>query len=149
MSKITHFLESLGNTSEEIANSLYTKGIKGEKRNSKFCPIIKVIYQEFPTLCAGLTLKTKETFYVWSIRGKRRIATVVTTMLTWNDTQTIDPILPQAVKTFVDDFDHGKFPHLVGDTEKQIAQEAEATLQTLLENLTPEQRLALKNKHYI
>ena len=139
MSKITKFLESLGNSSEEIAKTLQEKGIKGEIGNWEFCPIIKAIYQEFPNMSKGL----KALFYHYHA-GYRSLGSYgfvwaesyTTFKLTWDDYQTIDPACPNVIGEFVKDFDARKYPELIGKSQKKLKEE-------LLNKLTVEEKMIL------
>lgn len=139
MSKITEFLKSLGNSSNEIAENLQNMDIKGEIGNPDFCPIIKAIYKQFPNMSRGL----KAVFYYYP-SGYRSLGyygyvwmngkTIF--QITWNDYQTIDPDCPEAIGKFVKDFDSGKYPFLIGKSKKELKKE-------LLNKLTVEEKMIL------
>lgn len=136
--KIDEFLKSLGSTSQEVADNLRNMGVKGEKYNEEFCPIIKAVYQNFPNLSGGLKARAGNvpgyrcnTTYGWLY-----IKTSFGYEVTWDDCQTIDPICPEPVGRFIIDFDDGKYPDLVGDNIKTIKEKA-------LKKLTKEEILSL------
>lgn len=139
MSKITEFLKSLGSTSEEIAQNLEIMGIKGEKCNGEFCPIIIAIYQKFPNMCSGLrtTFYHRSSGYVnFGPYGYLWVERSSNFVLTWNDCQTIDPCCPEAIGKFVKDFDNGKYPELVGKSQEQVRKE-------VLSKLSKQEKMAL------
>lgn len=99
---ITEYLTSLGNTSEEVAESLRQHGIKGVKKSKCHCPILNAIYQACPDYWTGLkiyggTMKQDGNWYYYA---------------TLDDDQIMDPRLPQSVMNFIGDFDTGKYPDL-------------------------------------
>lgn len=139
MSKISTYLASMGNSSQEVANHLELLGIKGQKSNPCFCPVIKAIYHKFPDLCKGLRVKIfassagYRNFGCWGlvwVEASEKVA------VTWSDCQTLDPDCPPAVADFVRDFDAGKYPYLVGADDSVVAQQA-------LAKLSIEERMAL------
>lgn len=138
MSKIEEYLKSLGNTSQEVADNLELQGIKGEIRNAQFCPVIKAIYKQFPNLCKGLQILTQTSggYYMNWYGSKFYIKRSQSIVVTWRDSQTLDPSCPQAIKDFVKDFDNGKYPELIGLSQQEIKQQA-------IQKLTEEERLAL------
>ena len=56
--------------------------------------------------------------------------------VTWNDCQVMDPPCPSVIGDFVDDFDCGKYPELVGKTCSEIKKD-------VLSKLTVEEKMAL------
>lgn len=136
--KIEEFLKSLGSTSEEIADNLRKMDVKGEKENDKFCPVIKAIYKQFPNLSKGLiiTFLYSPERYINTVYGRLHIESSSSCIVTWDDRQTLDPICPAPIGQFVEDFDNGKYPDLVGDDVKTVAKKAR-------EKLTKEELLAL------
>ena len=136
--KIEEFLKSLGNSSEEVANSLEKMGIKGECYNADFCPITKAIYQKFPKISKGLRTLYKITYprYVSTVYNDIYVRGSTTIVVTWDDVQTIDPVCPKAVVDFVKEFDIKKYPRLIGKTQKDFKKEA-------LSKLTKEEKMAL------
>lgn len=143
MSKIEDFLKSLGNTSEEVANTLEAMGINGEKSNPTFCPIIKSIYNEFPNLSKGLKVEIlyRSAGYVnLGCYGKVWMNSSYSVVITWDDIQTMDPLCPEAVQQFVLDFDKGKYPNLVGKSETLTKKEVLTKLSNIL---TKEERMVL------
>lgn len=136
--KIEEFLESLGETSEEVANSLEQMGIKGECYNGEYCPVTKAIYQKFPNMSRGLRTLYEITTpgFVNTIYGEiyqKRSSTVV---VTWDDCQTLDPDCPKAIADFVKDFDNIKYPNLIGKSQAEFKEE-------VLAKLTKEEKMAL------
>lgn len=135
----------MGNNSQEVAEHLEMLGIKGQKHHPQFCPIIKAIYHKFPNMSKGL--KVESYSYSAGYRnfgpyGYLWMEASSSVRITWQDYQTEDPNCPDAVAAFVKEFDGGKYPRLVGDTNKQIAEKA-------LEKLTMEERMALRLCHSI
>ncbi len=121
MSKIEEFLQSLGSTSEEVADTLMSNGIHGRRYTTNACPIANAIYDKFPGVRDGLLVQHYKFSsgckrlgvygYVWH-EASDEVA------VTWDDVQTLDPTCPPAVKQFVIDFDNGKYPQL-SSTEVQ------------------------------
>lgn len=145
MSKIEEYLKSMGNTSQEVAEHLEMLGIKGQKHHPQFCPIIKAIYHQFPNMSQGLKVDVyaySAGYRSFGAYGKLWCEASSSVCITWQDCQTMDPTCPAAVAAFVKEFDEGKYPHLVGDTNKQVAEKA-------LEKLTLEERMALRLCHSI
>lgn len=87
----TVFLESLGGTSQEIATQLESDGIKGTKRNASSCPI-----------SIALTRSLGGHYYIGNLTGCRRSADTSTTFK-----------IPNAIMTFIHEFDSGAFPQLI------------------------------------
>jgi hypothetical protein len=137
--KITEFLESLGNSSEEIAKNLSDMGIKGEVGNPQFCPIIKAIYHKMPDMSRGLkvlTIRYSSGYRKFGVYGYLWMNGYDAIKVTWNDCQTIDPHCPSVIGDFVRDFDSGKYPELVGKTRSE-------TKKDILSKLTVEEKMAL------
>lgn len=135
---IEEFLESLGNTSEEVANSLEQMGIKGECYNGEYCPVTKAIYQKFPKMSRGLKTVYSITYprYIDSIYGKLYIEGSNSVIITWDDIQTLDPDCPKAIADFVRNFDNRKYPNLIGKSQAEFREE-------VLARLTKEEKMAL------
>lgn len=131
MARIEEFLKHLGDSSEDVAASLEAMGIKGEKRNAQFCPVIKAIYQKFPTMVNGLcvgVLRRSAGYCRMGSYGNVWVEERVSVVITWNDCQTLDPQCPQPIAEFVADFDRGDYPHLVGLPMEEIKAAAIAKL---------------------
>ena len=94
--KLSDYLNSLGTTSEEVAQSLRRAGIKGVRVSTCACPILKAIYDALPDYWPGLKIYGKPPSYHASL----------------GDSQICDPALPAAVIAFISDFDLGKYPDL-------------------------------------
>jgi hypothetical protein len=98
------YLTSLGNTSEEVAESMRKANVKGKRCDLRMCPILNAIYTGpiKDKVWSGLIIhggkKDKE--------GKRHYNA------TYNDCQIMDPQLPRPVQDFIADFDDGKYPDL-------------------------------------
>lgn len=90
---LTKKLVKLGNNSHEVAESLLKEGIKGKIKSTTHCPILNYLHRDMEF--KGLTSPRQG-------------------YITWNDEQTIDPSCPEAVTKFMEDFDSGKYPELVG-----------------------------------
>lgn len=90
---LTKKLAELGNNSQEVAESLFKEGIKGKLRSKKDCPILNYLHRDMKF--KGLTSPCHG-------------------YITWNDEQTMDPCCSEAVTKFMEDFDSGKYPELVG-----------------------------------
>lgn len=145
MSKITDYLESMGSTADEVAQFLVLEGVKGQRHNAQFCPIIKAIYKKFPTLPRGLkvvSFNAPAGYYNLGSYGSIWMEDRSGVRVTWNDSQTMDPRCPKAVADFVLNFDAHKYPHLVGSSRKATAEEAWS-------KLTYEEKMALSNSTYI
>ncbi len=91
--KVQEYLNSLGSTSEEVAKTLESQGIKGRKKSVERCPVINGIKK----FCNRHNLRA----YGYSI--------------VCIDVQVLDPICPTPVSKFMMDFDEGKYPELVND----------------------------------
>jgi len=107
---ISEYLKSLGETSEEVAESLRKQGVKGKVASHCHCPILNGIYQACPDYWTGLTIaggsKTQkgDWYYHASL----------------HDYQIMDPQLPQPVMNFIGDFDTGKYPFLEAKVVKEV-----------------------------
>lgn len=99
---IKEYLTSLGNTSEEVAESLRKQGVKGLRRSKCKCPIINGIYQAVPNYWSGLNI----------VNGCKLAEGDWSYYATLNDCQILDPDLPKPVMNFIGDFDEGKYPDL-------------------------------------
>lgn len=96
----SEFLQSLGNTSQEVADSLRRLGVKSKKPFDAAsycynCPIA-VAVNEHSNGWGGI--KVSQNGY-----------------LTYSDSQIMDPKTTPAVQWFIQDFDKGLYPDLVGD----------------------------------
>lgn len=142
MSKIEDYLNSMGETADEVALFLRKQGITGSIKECDFCPIIKSIYLKFPNLSPGLRVES-----VYYHAGYRRFGSYgyvfmeasSDVRITWGDIQTIDPTCPRAIKEFVANFDDGKYPELVGESKDDIRLRA-------VSKLTVEEKMALQIK---
>lgn len=98
---IKEYLNDLGATADEVANNLRAAGIKGVIGSRCHCPIINGVYQACPTYWSGLTIICgRKTDKGWWYSAQL------------NDSQIIDPTLPQPVMDFIGEFDSGKYPDL-------------------------------------
>ena len=95
------YLKSLGNTSDEIAESLRKQNIKGKVRCPSKCIIMNALVVNCGRNWAGLEIRGG------TYKGKACYSA------TWNDCQTLDPQLPQPIQDFIAAFDDGKYPDLV------------------------------------
>ena len=86
------FVKWLGNTSEEVANSLRALGVKGDG-GERSCPVAIAI-NKHANGWGGIQVDTNG-------------------YLTYGDCQIVDPQTTEAVQQFVKDFDAGKYPDLV------------------------------------
>lgn len=107
---ITKFLESLGDTEEDIAESMRGLKIIGLRRASCRCPLATacLVYSRL----GGGTPPSIGYDYSGGIIGLK---------LTWDDCQTMDPTLPKnsrALASFARNFDRGDYPNLEGDPQK-------------------------------
>jgi hypothetical protein len=106
--RISDCLKSLGNTADEVAESLRKQGIKGIVASSCHCPILNAIYTACPDYWSGLRI----------INGSKH-GDHWSYTATLNDCQITDPTLPQPVMDFIGEFDSGKYPDLVA-TKVQV-----------------------------
>jgi hypothetical protein len=90
---LTEKLKALGNNSDEVAESLRKEGIKGKKQSKTCCPIINYLHRDMKY--KGLT-------------------SPVTGVITWDDPQTLDPLCPETIHSFMVNFDSGMYPDLIG-----------------------------------
>lgn len=88
----TEFMKTLGDTSEEVADSIRKFGITGTK-GSRRCPLAKALKEH--SNC-GYTIGVSAHGDVY-----------------YDDLQVLDPDTPTAVKQFVRDFDNDKYPDLL------------------------------------
>lgn len=109
---LNQYLNSLGNTSEEVAASLRTQQIKGRKNDVRLCPILNGIYQACPDYWSGLRIHGGR---------KRKSGDHWHYSATLNDSQILDPTLPQPVMDFIGDFDSGKYPDLEAKEVRVVA----------------------------
>ncbi len=100
--KLSDYLNSLGATSEEVAESLRRAGIKGVRVSICACPILNAIYAAIPDYWSGLKIYGRP---AENGAPPRYHATL-------GDSQICDPHLPEAVAAFISDFDLGKYPDL-------------------------------------
>jgi hypothetical protein len=89
----TAFLKSLGNTSQEVADSLRKLNVRG-RGGDYDCPIAVAVNTH--------------------ANGWGGIRVSKCGYLTYNDCQIMDPQTTEAVRQFVKDFDAGMYPDLVG-----------------------------------
>ena len=94
MGKTTDRLISLGKTAEDVALSLLVMGFRGHRKRSDCCPIIKFVNSD-PDI------------QKWGGMSAPHPGVV-----TWNDPQTMDPIVPRQVSEFMRRFDDGEFSDL-------------------------------------
>jgi len=92
MGAVSDFLKDMGNTSEEVAESIRKIGVKGVQKNPRHCPLALAIREKFP-----------------STIGLR----VGGNTMTYSDPQTMDPAHTPSTSQFVKDFDAGKYPDLI------------------------------------
>jgi len=98
---IHEYLSSLGNSANEVAESLRKQGVKGKRKSACACPILKGIYKACPNYWSGL-----------EISGGHLRADGWHYHVSLNDSQIVDPTLPQPVMNFIGNFDTGKYPDL-------------------------------------
>ncbi len=100
--EINEYLSSLGNSADEVAEALRKQGVKGKRGSKCSCPILKGIYKACPNYWTGLEIRSGQVrddgswYYHASL----------------NDSQIVDPTLPQPVMNFIGGFDSGKYPDL-------------------------------------
>lgn len=99
---IRTYLASLGNTADEVAESLRRQGIKGQRHSRSSCPILNGIYQACPNYWTGLRIYG---------RGKKPDGSY-SYWATLEDFQIMDPTLPQPVINFIGEFDSGNYADL-------------------------------------
>lgn len=104
--KISKYLESLGNTPDEVAESLRKQGVKGIKETSDACPIINGIYKNCPNAFPGLRIIAQ------LVKSGDLTNDKFHYKATFDDIQIIDPELPQAVIGFLQRFDFGEYDFL-------------------------------------
>lgn len=99
--KLSEYLKSLGNTPDEVADSLRRQGIKGVKESTYHCPILNAIYKACPDYWSGLKITNgdKHGDHWYYHAGL-------------DDCQIMDPSLPQPVMDFIGKFDCGEYPDL-------------------------------------
>ncbi len=104
--RLNEYLKSLGNTADEVADSLRQQGVKGIKESHCHCPILNAIYKAIPDYWPGLRI----------VNGSKRVWVDKkehwSYCATLSSCQIIDPTLPQPVMDFIGEFDHGKYPDL-------------------------------------
>lgn len=93
MAKIEEKLHALGETAEEVASTLLSKGCFGSRASATRCPVLKYICTFFPY---GSLLRSPHPG-----------------VITWDDPQILDPHCPTPVKEFMKRFDLGEFTELV------------------------------------
>lgn len=107
--RVSDYLNSLGNTADEVAESLRRQGIKGIVGSPCKCPIINAIYTACPDYWSGLRIvngsKTGDHWWYCA---------------TLNDCQIMDPTLPQPVMDFIGEFDDNKYPDLVAKNVREV-----------------------------
>lgn len=99
---IREYLSSLGNSSEEVAESLRKQGVKGYRKSVYACPILQGIYKACPNYWSGLEINGGIKNFDGSWRYRASL----------HDSQIVDPTLPQPIMNFIGDFDTGKYPDL-------------------------------------
>ncbi len=101
---ITEYLRSLGDTPDEIAVALGVQGIKGKQTSLQQCIIANAINTQC-NAWAGLKIygdcSKQDQEGHWYYRAS------------YNDSQIMDPRLPQAVQDFLGLFNQGRYPDLV------------------------------------
>lgn len=107
---IREYLTSLGNTPEEVAESLRKQGVKGKKKSRCLCPILNGIYQSCPDYWPGLRI----------VNGYKRPNGSWSYHATLNDAQIMNPTLPQPVMDFIGAFDTGAYPDLEATEVKVV-----------------------------
>lgn len=95
--EITESLAKLGNTADEIAQSLQVKSIVGDQGDVSFCPIAIYLKGEFPTMGVDVD---PDAIYLWDLGGPSFECHVKP---------------PLAVKTFIGDFDRATYPELIAE----------------------------------
>lgn len=111
---LKEYLASLGDTADEVAESLRKQGVKGLKRKSTQCPVVNGIYtgpcqdKVWPGLRIGAGFRREDGSWHY--------------VATYNDDQIMDTELPQPVMNFIGEFDAGKYPDLEATkvTEKLV-----------------------------
>lgn len=94
--EIYSFLESLGDSSEEVRQSLLQLGIKGD-HHAHSCPIANALAQELNEGKYGVT------GYLVTHSGKTKFL---------KKFRHLDIVAPKAIKDFVGNFDIGLYPEL-------------------------------------
>lgn len=110
--KISDYLKSLGNTSDEVAMSLRAQGIKGKRTSKCHCPVLNGIYRACPDYWSGLE--------IFGGAPDSKIGSKHHYYATLQDSQIMDPQLPQAVQNFIGDFDLGKYPDMEVSAVKEV-----------------------------
>lgn len=108
--KITDYLASLGDTPEEVAESLRKQGVKGKKKSKCHCPILNGIYQACPDYWPGLRI----------VNGSKLSNGSWSYYATLDDSQIMNPRLPQSVMDFIGAFDAGEYPDLEAQEVKVV-----------------------------
>ncbi len=107
--KISEYLASLGNTTDEVADSLRHHGVKGEIGSTCHCPILNAITKACPDYWSGLKI-----YGCVSETGDHHYEA------TLNDPQIMDPSLPKPVQWFIGEFDLGNYPDLVATAVEEV-----------------------------
>lgn len=107
--KLSDYLKSLGNTADEVAESLRRQGIKGIKASTCKCPILNAIYTAIPDYWSGLRIVNGSKYGDhWSYYASL------------DDDQICDPTLPQPVMDFIGKFDEGGYPDLEAKVVREV-----------------------------
>ena len=107
---INEYLKSLGESADEVAESLRKQGVKGKLRSRCHCPILNGIYQACPSYWPGLQI----------VDSRAREDGQWSAYATLNDSQIMNPTLPQPVMNFVGLFDMGHYADLVAQEVKEV-----------------------------
>lgn len=109
MPTVKEYLKSLGDTAEQVAESLRSHGVKGVVASKCHCPILNAIYKACPDYWSGLEIVNG------SKNGDHWYYTA-----TLDDAQIMDPDLPQPVMDFIGEFDSGKYPDLEAKSVREV-----------------------------
>jgi len=113
--RLSEYLASLGNTPDEVADSLRKQGVKGLVRSSRNCPVINGIYRACTNIWPGLRIGNG---YKLSDGEHWHYSA------TYNDCQIMDPSLPLPVMDFIGKFDTGDY----ADLEAKVVREVTTTV---------------------
>jgi hypothetical protein len=100
--KVSDYLASLGASADEVAESLRKQGVNGRRCSKASCPILNGIYKACPNYWTGLRITG----------GRKREDGNWNYHASLDDSQIMDPTLPQAVMNFIGNFDCGEYPDL-------------------------------------
>ncbi len=94
LAELSDQLRSLGSNADEVADTLFAEGIRGYPGSSIACPVATWLCQRYPDV-------------QWLVSG--------TTIATFGD-QEWSVNNPEAIATFVDEFDDGRYADLYPDS---------------------------------